>query len=224
MLPNLMVLQLLNLVSSTTIPSSGTIACHRTGKKSDHRSALGEELDFYPAFVCRKPKLKWSSMKFDSRQLQIMTSNSFTPIAKAINTNLPTSLGKPPSTILNTPSLIPAYSPFPLCNLTPREERLSTRPALNTYGPFWTISRSRTTTGTASIPLPKLVPQDPVQIPIIGPRELPSSLPLSYPFTPPACTLVLVELTFVIVTAINLELPQPHLTSPFGSPDFSVNQ
>ena len=130
-----------------TTLSFGTIARRHTRKKSDHRSILGEELDFYPDFICRKPKLKWSSMKFDSRQLQIMISNSSTQIAKAINTNSPTLRGKPPSTISNSPLLTPAYSPYPLCNLTPREERLSTRPALNTYGPFRTISRSRTTTG-----------------------------------------------------------------------------
>ena len=206
-----------------TTPSFGTIACHRTGKKLGRKSALGEELDFYPDFVCRKQKLKWSLTKFNSRQLQITISNLSTLIAKAINTNSPTLCGKPQSTISNSPSLTPAYSPYPLCNLTPREERLSSRPTLNTYGPFRTISRSRTTTGTVSTPLPKPAPQDPVQIPIIGPRELPSSLPLPYPFTPPVHALVLVELTFVIVMTINPELPQPHLTSPFGTPDSSVD-
>ena len=201
-----------------------SIARRRTGKKYDRRSAQAEELDFYPDFVCRKPKLKWSSTKFDSRQLQITTSSSSTPIAKAINTNSPTSRGKPQSTISNSPLLTPAYSPYPLHNLTPREERPSTRPALNTYGPFRTISRSRTTIGTLLIPLPEPAPRAPVQIPIIGPRGLPNSLPLSYPFTPLTHALVLVELMFAIVTTVNPELPQPHLTSPFGSPDSSVDQ
>jgi len=198
-----------------TKPSFGIIACHHTGKKSVHSYNQGIELDFYPDFSCRKPKLKWSSTKFDSKQTLTTTSNSSTPTATPTSTNSPT-LGGNQSAPFSC-SLLSTHLPFhsQLRYLTPLEERPSTRPILPRFRTFPTVSTSRTTTGTASIlpqPTPSdppvLTPQVPVQILITGPPLTSNSHPQPRNPDPPIQPIcALVALTFVIVILNSLEHP-----------------
>jgi len=205
-------------------PSSGTIARHRTRKKYDRRSAQAKESDFYPDFVCRKPKLKLNLTKFNSRQQKAITLDSSTLTAITTNTNLPILSGVPPSTPttqLPTQTSTPSLS----LNLTPRDERPSTRPALIRYGPFQTASRSRILTGIVSIPHPGIAPQTLTLIPITGHLQTFSLClpPLHLPILVDS-THALVELTFVIATTDIPELPQPQQESNFGNLRSLVNQ
>jgi len=198
-----------------TKPSFGTIACHRTRKKSVRSYNRGIELDFYPDFSCRKPKLKWSLTKFDSRQILTTIFNSSTLIVTPISTNSQTLGGSPSAP--SSRSLSSTHPPFhsQLRYLMPSEERPSTRPIFPRFRTFPTVSTSRTTTGTASIPPqpipsdpPVLTPQVPVQILITGPPPISSLLPQSQnpdPPTRPVCALV--ALTFVIVILDSPEHP-----------------
>jgi len=199
-----------------TKPSFGTIARHRTGKKSVRSYNQGTELDFCPDFSCRKPKLKWSLTKFDSRQTSTTTSNSSTLTVTPTNTNSPISGGNP-----SAPSSRSLSSTHPLFHsqlqyLTPSEERPSIRPILPRFRAFPTTSTSRTTTGTVStlpplIPLdpPVLTPQVPVQTPITGLPPTSSSHPQPRNPDPPTQPVrALVALTFVIVILDSLEHPQ----------------
>jgi len=197
-------------------PSFGIVVCHHTGKKSVCKFNWGIELDFYPDFSCHKPKLKWSSMKFDSRQTLTTTSNSSTPTVTPTNTNLPISGSNPSAP--SSRSLLSTHPPFhsQLRYLMPLEERPSTRPILTRFRPFPITSTSRTTTGTAStlpqpIPSDQLVsiPQVPVQTLITGLPPISNSHPQPRnldPSTWPIC--VLVALTFVIVILDSPEYPQ----------------
>jgi len=188
---------------------------HRTGKKSVRKFNRGIELDFYPNFSCCKLKLKWSSMKFDSRQTLTTISNSSTPIVTPTNTNSPILGGNP--SVPSSCSLSSIHPPFysQLWYLTPLEERLSTRPILTRFRPFPTTSTSRTTTGTAStLPQltpsdpPVLIPQVPVQIPITGLPPTSSLHPQPWNPDPPTQPVhALVALTFVIVILNNPEHP-----------------
>jgi len=195
--------------------SFGIIARHHTGKKSVRKYNQGIELDFYPNFSCRKPKSKWSSTKFDSRQTLMTISNSSTPTVTPTSTNSPTLGGNPSAP--SSHSLSSTHQPFhsQLWYLTPLEERLSIRPILTRFRAFPTTSTSRTTTGTASIPPqpipshpPILIPQVPVQTPITGLLPTSSSHPQPRnpdPPTPPIHAFV--ALTFVIVIPSNQEHP-----------------
>jgi len=195
--------------------SFGIIAHHHTGKKSICKYNQGIESDFYPDFSCRKPKLKWSSMKFDSRQTLMTISNLSIPTVTPTNTNLPTLGGNP--FVPSSRSLSSTHPPFhsQLQYLTPLEERLSTRAILTRFRPFPTASTSRTTTGTAStlpqpIPsgLPMLTPQVPGQtlttglLPTFSSHPQPQNPDLP---TRPVCAFV--ALTFVIVIPSSQEHP-----------------
>jgi len=196
-------------------PSFGIIAHHRTRKKSVRSYNWGIELDFYPDFSCHKPKLKWSSTKFDSRQILMTISNLSIPTATPTNINLPILGGNPSAP--SSHSLLSTHPPFhsQLRYLTPSEERLSTRPILPRFRTFPTTSTSRTITGTVSIPLqpipldlPVLTPQVPDQTPITGLPPISSSHPQPRnpdPPTLPVCAFV--ALTFVIVIPSNQEHP-----------------
>jgi len=155
--------------------SFGIIARHHTGKKSVCSYNQGTELDFCPDFSCHKPKLKWNLTKFDSKQTLTMTSNSFTLTVTPTNTNSQTLGGNPSAPSSHSPSSTRQPFHSQLQYLMPSEERPSTRPILTRFRAFPTISTSRTTTRTASIPPqpilldpPMLTPQVPVQIPITG--------------------------------------------------------
>jgi len=197
-------------------PSFGIIARHHTRKKSVCSYNQGIELDFYPGFSCRKPKLKWSLTKFNSRQTLMMTSNLSTPTVTPTNTNSPILGGNPsaPSSHSHSSTCQPFHSQ--LRYLMPSEERPSTRPILPRFRTFPIASTSRTTTGTAST-LPQLTPSDlPVSIPQVPVQTLITGLPPTSnlhpqlwnpdPPTQPVCALV--ALTFVIVILDSPEHPQ----------------
>jgi len=196
--------------------SFGTIACHRTRKKSVRSYNRGTELDFCPDFSCRKLKLKWNLTKFDFRQTLTTTSNSSTPTVTPISTNSQTLGGNPsaPSSRSHLSTRPPFHSQ--LRYLMPLEERPSTRPILTRFRPFPTTSTSRITTGTVSIPpqpipsdLPMLTPQVLVQTPITGlPPISNSHLQPQNPDQPTQPVCVLVALTFVIVILDSPEHPQ----------------
>jgi len=212
-------------------PSFGIIAHHRTRKKSICKFNQGIELDFYPDFSCRKPKLKWSLMKFDSRQTLTTISNSSTLTVIPTSTNLPTLGGSPSAP--SSHSLSSTHLPFhsQLRYLMPSEERLSTRPILTRFRAFPTTSTSRTTTGTVStLPqptpsdLPVSTPQVLVQTPITGLPPTSSSHPQPQnldPPTPPICAFV--ALTFVIVIPSNQEHPQRLLVFLSGTQSTVIN-
>jgi len=196
--------------------SFGTIARHRTRKKSIHSYNRGTELDFCPDFSCHKLKLKWNLMKFDFKQTLTTTSNLSTLTVTPTNTNSQTLGGNP-----SAPSSHSLLSIHPPCHsqlqyLTPLEERPSTRPILPRFRTFPTASTSRTTTGTAStlpqlIPSdpPMLIPQAPVQIPITGLPPTSSSHPQPWNLDPATQPIhALVALTFVIVILNSPEHPQ----------------
>src|SRR6266581_5415508 len=67
-------------------PSSGTTTFRFVQGKSQKPYSKGIELDFYPDFVCRKPKLNWNLTKFDSAQ-QIVELNSSIAIARNTRTS-----------------------------------------------------------------------------------------------------------------------------------------
>jgi len=196
--------------------SFGIIAHYHTGKKSIRSYNRGIELDFYPDFSCHKPKLKWSSTKFDSRQTLMTTSNLSTPTVTPTNINSQTLGGNPSAP--SSRSLLSIHPPFhsQLWYLTPLEERPSTRPILPRFRTFPTTSTFRTTTGTASIPLqpiplapPVLTPQVPVQIPTTGLPPTSNSHPQPWNQDPPTWPIcALVALTFVIVILNSPEHPQ----------------
>jgi len=199
-----------------TKPSFGIIARHPTGKKSVRKYNRGIELDFYPDFSCCKPKLKWNSTKFDSKQTLTTTSNSSILTVTPTSTNSPTLGGSPsaPSSRSHSSTRQPFHSQ--LWYLMPSEERPSTRPILPRFRAFPTTSTFRTTTGTASTlpqPIlsdpPVLTPQVPVLILITGLPPTSNSHPQPWnqdPPTWPVCALV--ALTFVIVILDSPEHPQ----------------
>jgi len=214
-----------------TKPSFGTIAHHCTGKKSVHKFNRGIELDFYPDFSCRKLKLKWSSMKFDSRQTLMTISNSSTPTVTPTNTNSPILGGNPsaPSSHSHLSTRQPFHSQ--LQYLMPLEERPSTRPILPRFRAFPTTSTSRTTTGIAStlpqpipLDLPVSIPQVLVQTPITRLPPISSSHPqprnqdlLAQPVR------ALVALTFVIVILDSPEHPRRRLVFLSGTQSTVIN-
>jgi len=211
--------------------SFGIIARHHTGKKSVCSYNWGIELDFYPDFSCHKPKLKWSSMKFDSRQTLTTISNLSTPTVTPTNTNSQTLGGNPSAP--SSRSHLSTHQPFhsQLWYLTPSEERLSTRPILPRFRTFPTTSTSRTTTGTA-LTLPQPIPLDLpvsilqalVQTPTTGLPPTSNLHPQPRnpdPPTQPICALV--ALTFVIVILDSPEHPQRPLVFLSGTQSTVIN-
>jgi len=170
-------------------------------------------------------------MKFDSKQTLSTISNSSTPIVTPISINSQTLGGSPSAPSSCSPLSI--HPPFhsQLRYLTPSEERLSTRPILPRFRTFPTTSTSRTTTGTALIPLqpipldpPVLTPQVPVQIPITGLPLTSSSHPQPRnPDLPTWPVRALVALTFVIVILDSLEHPQPQPVFLSGTQSTVIN-
>src|SRR5579863_724107 len=79
----------------TMTPSFGITSSHPTKKKSNDTYWKAIKLDFYLDFNCCKPKLNWSSVKFDSVQIQISHTNLSTPIVRSTLTSGPITVGKP---------------------------------------------------------------------------------------------------------------------------------
>jgi hypothetical protein len=89
--------------------------CPPNTRKSRKAYTTGTEYDFYPDFICRKPKSKWNLTKFDFLRTQENDLNWCIPTARNTPTSGPRSTGilqfetqKPPSSI---PESLPSLSP-----------------------------------------------------------------------------------------------------------------
>ena len=102
----------------TMIPSCGIITYLPNTRKSSKAYTMGTEYNFYPDFICRKPKSKWNLMKFDFLRTQENDLNWCIPTVR----NTPTSgshssgtsqfkIQKQPS---STPRFLPSLSPHPI--------------------------------------------------------------------------------------------------------------
>jgi len=122
-----------NLPYSLMTPSCSIIMCLPNTRKSCRAYIMGTEYDFYPDFICWKPKLKWNLTKFDFLRNQENDLNWYIPTARNTPTSGPHSSGtlqfetpKLPSSI---PESLPSLSPHPIC----WEETLNTRNNLTHY-------------------------------------------------------------------------------------------
>src|SRR5579863_681722 len=77
-----------------TKPSFGITSSCPEKKKSNNTYWKAIELDFYLDFNCHKPKLNWSSVKFDFVQTQISHTNLSTLIVGSTLTSGPITIGK----------------------------------------------------------------------------------------------------------------------------------
>src|SRR5579863_10259187 len=77
-----------------TKPSFGITSSHPEKKKSNNTYWRAIELDFYLDFNCRKPKLNWNSVKFDSIQTLISHTNLSTLIVGSTLISGPITIGK----------------------------------------------------------------------------------------------------------------------------------
>ena len=212
---NIMELPLTKSASSTTKLSSGTTVCQHFGKKSSHKFDKGIELDFYPGFSCRKPKLKWNLTKFNFSQQDLLVINLSTPIVR--NTHIPSMppSGKPPSRTTNLPLSTPLSTPFPLPSPMPRDENLNTRPNLPRFRLCRIISTFKLITGTVLIPLQTLPWREPLKlVPLYLNTNDPENSSLHPQLLP---SIVVVESIFVTVaTTDNQELLLLHPISFSG--------
>src|SRR6267378_3218795 len=112
---------------SLTKPSFGIITSQPKPRKSKRTFGTDLGSDFYLGFTCRKPKLKWSSTKFDSSQISLSEQDSpnlasptdlSLPIVKNILTSGRIDFGKSQSTTTNSCSSTQASLPFLSVNLT----------------------------------------------------------------------------------------------------------
>jgi hypothetical protein len=101
-----MEISLYSLPYSLMTPSCGIIMCLPNTRKLCKVYIMGTDYDFYPDFICRKPKLKWNLMKFDFLRTQENDLNWCIPTARNTPTSGPHSSGtlqfetpKPPSSI-----------------------------------------------------------------------------------------------------------------------------
>src|SRR6267378_2304610 len=199
---------------SSTKPSFGIITSPPKPRKSKRISRTDLGSDFYLGFTCCKPKLKWSSMKFDSSQISVSEQDSPSlaspidsslPIVKNILTSGQIDFGKSRSITTNSCSSTPTSLPFPSVNLTPWEEKPHTRNSWNEPSNNRTIFESTPSTGEVLT-----APQQPQNL---TPRLLPSTAPL-----PQHLTVVPVRLTSVpVITGTQTLCPLPQIYS-FGSP------
>src|SRR6267378_1921595 len=199
---------------SSTKPSFGIITSPPKPRKSKRISRTDLGSDFYLGFTCCKPKLKWSSMKFDSSQISVSEQDS-PSLASPIDSSLPIvkntltsgriDFGKSRSITTNLCSSTQTSLPFPSVNLTPWEEKPLTRNSWSKSSNNQTIFESTPSTGEALT-----VPQQPQNL---TPRLLPSTMPL-----PRHLTVVPVRSTSVpVITGIRTRHPLLPISS-FGSP------
>src|SRR6267378_1190632 len=199
---------------SSTKPSFGIITSPPKPRKSKKTSRTDLGSDFYLGFICRKPKLKWSSTKFDSSQISLSepdSPNLVNPIdsslliVKNTLTSGPIDFGKSRSTTTNSCSSTPTSLPFPSVNLTPWEEKPYTRNSWSEFSNNQTISESTPSTGEVLT-----APQQPQNLTL---RLLPSTTLL-----PRHLTVVPVRSTSVpVITDTQTRRPLLPISS-FGNP------
>jgi hypothetical protein len=118
-----------------TTPSCGIITCPPNTRKSHKAYVTGIEYDFYPDFICRKPKLKWNLTKFD---FLITLENNLDWCILTVRNTLtsgPRNSGTLPFETPNSLSLIPGFLPSPYPHPIHWEETPNTRTNLISY---WT--------------------------------------------------------------------------------------
>src|SRR6267378_1317514 len=199
---------------SSTKPSFGIITSPPKPRKSKRISRTDLGSDFYLGFTCCKPKLKWSSMKFDSSQISVSEQDSLSLvtlidpsllIVKNTLTSGQIDFGKSRSITTNSCSSTPTSLPFPSVNLMPWEEKPHTRNSWSKSSNSQTIFESTPSTGEVLI-----VPQQPQNL---TPRLLPSTTPL-----PRHLTVVPVRSTSVpVITGTQIRRPLLPISN-FGSP------
>src|SRR6267378_6918494 len=115
---------------SSTKPSFGIITSPPKPRKSKRISRTDLGSDFYLGFTCCKPKLKWSSTKFDSSQISVSEQDSpnlvspigsFLPIVKNTLTSGRIDSGKSRSITTNSYSSTPTSLPSPECHTLSRQ-------------------------------------------------------------------------------------------------------
>ena len=185
--------------------------CLPNTRKSHRAYTMGTEYDFYPDFICWKPKLKWNLMKFDFLRTQENDLNWCIPIVRNTPTSGPHSSGtlqfetlKPPSSI---PESLPSLSP----HQTLWEETLNTRDNLIRY---W--NRPATSSLVPSTGILWIVPQqNPDQAVPFPPSSSPHHLRLGL-------QIASAESIFVGAITDPTRLPLP-LTLSCGNPLRSCN-
>jgi hypothetical protein len=102
----------------TTTPSCGIIMCPPNIRKSHRAYTMGTEYNFYPDFICRKPKLKWNLTRFNFLKTQENDLNWCIPTVRNTPTSGPRSSGtlqfETPKQLLSTPRFSPSLSPHPI--------------------------------------------------------------------------------------------------------------
>jgi len=172
---------------------------------------MGIEYDFYPDFICRKPKSKWNLTKFDFSRTQENDLNWCIPTVRNIPTSGPRSSGtlqfETPKPHLSIPESLPSLS----LHQTLWEETLNTRNNLIRYWNRPTTSSLVPSTGILWI-VPK---QNPNQVVPFPPSSYPHHLCLGLQFASAEliCAGAITDLT---------RLPLP-LTLNCGNPLRSCN-
>ena len=172
---------------------------------------MGIEYDFYPNFICRKPKLKWNSTKFDFSRTQENDLNWCIPTVRNTPTSGPQSSGTLQFETPKSPSSIPKFSP----SLSPHqilwEETSNTRNNLIRYWNKPTTFSLVLSTGI----LWTVLKQNPNQAVPFPPSSSPHHLRLGLQFAS-------AESIFAGVITDPTRLPRP-LTLNCGNPLRSCN-
>jgi hypothetical protein len=195
-----------NSLYSSMTPFCGIITCLPNTRKSRKAYTMGTEYDFYPDFICQKPKSKWNLMKFDFLRTQENNLNWCIPTARNTPTSGPQNSGTLPFETPKLPSSIPESLPSQSPHPIPWEEMLNIRNNLIRYWNKPTTSLLVPSTGILWI-VPKQNPDQAVPFP---PSSFPHHLCLCSQF-------VSAELTFAGAITDPTRLPLP-LTLNCGNP------
>jgi len=187
-----------NLLYFTTTPSCGIITYLPNTRKSCRAYITGIEYNFYPDFICWKPKSKWNLMKFDFLRSQENDLNWCIPTVRNTPTSGPCSSGTLQFETPNQPSLTPRFLPSPYPHPILWEETPNTR---NNLISCW--NKPMTSLLVPNIGILRKVPkQNPDQAAHFPPSSSPHHLRQRSQFAT-------VELTFVGVTIAPTHLPHP---------------
>jgi len=122
-----------NLPYFIMTPSCGIIMCQPDTRKLYKAYTMGTEYDFYPNFICWKPKLKWNLTKFDFLRTQENDLNWCIPTVRNTPISGPYSSGISQFETLKQPLSTHKFSPSLSLHPTLWEETLNTRNNLTSY-------------------------------------------------------------------------------------------
>jgi hypothetical protein len=182
----------------TMTPSCGIITYLPNTRKSRKAYVTGIKYDFYPDFICRKPKLKWNLTKFDFLITPENNLNWCIPTVRNTPTSGPRSSETLPFETPNQLSLIPGFLPSPYLHPIHWKETPNTRTNLISYWTKPTTSLSVLNIGILW-KVPKQNPDQTVHFPL-------SSSP---PHLRQHSQFATVESIFVGVTIAPTHLPRP---------------